>query len=78
LKERVHPKNFKKKACTVEKSKISSCASLFCAAFTHGQNIVETCTLFGFSLFCPCCASLYLPQAALGFAPLHRKEKAAK
>ena len=47
----------------------------FCAAFTHGQNIVETCTLFGFSLFCPCSASLYLLQAALGFAPPLYKEK---
>ena len=50
----------------------------FCAAFTHGQNIVETGAKLGFSLFCPCFASLHLPQAAFGFAPLHRKEKAAK
>ena len=41
----------------------------------HGQNIVETCTPFGFSLFCPCCASLYLPQAALGSAPKEKKRQ---
>ena len=29
--------------------------------FFHGQNIVEICTAFVFSLFCPCFASLYLP-----------------
>ena len=43
--------------------------------FFHGQNIVEICTAFVFSLFCPCFASLYLPQAALSFAPfLERKD----
>ena len=44
--------------------------------FFHGQNIVEICTAFVFSLFCPCFASLYLPQAALSFAP--KEKKAAK
>jgi hypothetical protein len=50
----------------------------FAHLFTHGQNIVETFAKLGFSLFCPCFASLHLPQAALGFAPFHRKEKGAK
>ena len=44
----------------------------------HGQNIVETCTPFGFSLFCPCCASLHLPQAAFGCAPFLVRKVAQK
>ncbi len=48
------------------------------ASRDQGQNIVETCTPFGFSLFCPCCASLHLPQAAFGCAPFLRKEKLPK
>ena len=43
--------------------------------FFHGQNIVEICTAFVFSLFCPCFASLYLPQAALSFAPKEKKRQ---
>ncbi|MBQ6865577.1 MAG: hypothetical protein IJO15_01950, partial [Clostridia bacterium] len=39
----------------------------------HSRNL----TLFGFSLFCPCFASLHLPQAALGSA-LTEEKKAAK
>ena len=31
--------------------------------------------MFGFSLFCPCCASLHLPQAALSFAPKEKKQQ---
>jgi len=50
----------------------------FCAAFTHVQSIVEAALPLAFSLLCPCCASLNLPQAALGFAPFHGKEKAAE
>ena len=46
--------------------------------FYQGQNIVGIRTLFDFSLFCPCFASLHLPLAALGSAPFHRKEKGAK
>jgi len=50
----------------------------FCAAFTHVQSIVEAALPLAFSLLCPCCASLNLPQAALGFAPFHPKRKSGK
>jgi hypothetical protein len=55
-----------------------SCAFLFPPHFLllwakHSRNL----TSFGFSLFCPCFASLNLPQAALGSA-LTEEKKAAK
>jgi hypothetical protein len=77
-KKRRKKRNSRRDCDLISQSLLYFLSFSFWATFTHGQSIVKAALPLAFSLLCPCCASLHLPQAALGSAPFHSKRKSRK